>query len=124
MEYVYDLLGREHGEQNSSACTYRQIGMEEAQEMMEKEKNYILLDVRTEEEFVQGHIPGAINIPNERISMQKLSELPDEEQLIMVYCRSGVRSKQAAQKLVKAGYHNITEFGGILDWPGETDVAY
>lgn len=124
MEHTYDVFGQGYGEQKSTDGTYHQIGMKEAQEMMEKEKNYILLDVRTEEEFVQGHIPGAINIPNEQISTQKLQELPDEDQLIMVYCRSGVRSKQAAQKLAWAGYHNITEFGGILDWPGETEVEY
>lgn len=99
---------------------YRQITMDEAVTMMEEEKNYIILDVRTAEEFVDKHIPGAINIPNETIGTEEISELPDKEQLILVYCRSGNRSKQASEKLVKLGYTNIVEFGGIKDWPGET----
>ncbi len=99
---------------------YRQIGMDEAVEMMENEKNYIILDVRSEQEFEEQHIPNAINVPNETIGTKELPELPDKEQLIMVYCRSGNRSKQASEKLVKIGYSNIVEFGGIKDWPGET----
>lgn len=99
---------------------YHQIGMDEAVEMMENEKNYIILDVRTEQEFEEQHIPKAINVPNETIGTKELPELPDKEQLIMVYCRSGNRSKQASEKLVKIGYSNIVEFGGIKDWPGET----
>ena len=100
--------------------SYRQIGMAEAIAMMEEESGYIILDVRTPEEFAQKHIPGAINIPNETIGDAAIPELPDKEQLILVYCRSGNRSKQAAEKLVKLGYTNIVEFGGIIDWPGET----
>ena len=100
--------------------TYRQITMQEAVEMMEKEENYIILDVRTHEEFAAGHIPGAIVIPNETIGTEELPQLPDKDQLIMVYCRSGNRSKQASDKLVKLGYTNIVEFGGINSWPGET----
>lgn len=99
---------------------YRQITMDEAVTMMEEEKNYIILDVRTAEEFADKHIPGAINISNETIGTEEISELPDKEQLILVYCRSGNRSKQASEKLVKLGYTNIVEFGGIKDWPGET----
>lgn len=99
---------------------YRQITMDEAVTMMEEEKNYIILDVRTAEEFADKHIPEAINIPNETIGTEEISELPDKEQLILVYCRSGNRSKQASEKLVKLGYTNIVEFGGIKDWPGET----
>ena len=102
------------------ANTYRQITMQEAVEMMEKEENYIILDVRTHEEFAAGHIPGAIVIPNETIGTEDIPQLPDKDQLIMVYCRSGNRSKQASDKLVKLGYTNIVEFGGIIDWPGET----
>ncbi len=98
---------------------YRQISMTEAQSLMETEKNYVILDVRTPEEFAQGHIPGAINIANEQIGREKRPELPDENQLILVYCRSGNRSKQAAGKLAQAGYTNIIEFGGIRDWLGE-----
>ncbi len=100
--------------------SYRQITMDEAIMMMEKEKDYIILDVRTPEEFADKHIPGAINIPNEIIGTEEISELPEKDQLILVYCRSGNRSKQASEKLVKLGYTNIVEFGGINDWPGET----
>ena len=98
---------------------YRQVTMEEAIAMMETESGYILLDVRTPQEFRDRHIPGAINVPNEDIGTGKILELPDKEQLILVYCRSGNRSKQAAEKLVALGYTGIVEIGGILDWPGE-----
>ena len=104
----------------AEANTYRQITMQEAVEMMEKEENYMILDVRTHEEFAAGHIPGAIVIPNETIGTEDIPQLPDKDQLIMVYCRSGNRSKQASDKLVKLGYTNIVEFGGINSWPGET----
>ena len=100
--------------------TYRQITMQEAVELMKKEDNYIILDVRTEQEYVAGHIPGAIVVPNETIGTEEIAQLPDKDQLIMVYCRSGNRSKQASDKLVKLGYTNIVEFGGIIDWPRET----
>ena len=100
--------------------TYRQITMQEAVELMEKEDNYLILDVRTEQEYAAGHIPGAIVIPNETIGTEDIPQLPDKDQLIMVYCRSGNRSKQASDKLVKLGYTNIIEFGGINSWPGET----
>ena len=99
--------------------TYRQITMQEAVEMMEKEENYVILDVHTHEEFAAGHVPGAIVIPNETIGAEEIPQLPDKDQLIMVYCRSGNRSKQASDKLVKLGYTNIVEFGGIIDWLGE-----
>ena len=101
-------------------ASYRQIGMDEAIEIMEKESGYIILDVRTPAEFSEKHIPGAINVPNESIASDEIAELPNKEQLILVYCRSGNRSKQASEKLVKLGYTNIVEFGGINDWPGET----
>lgn len=94
--------------------------MSEAITMMEKEKDYIILDVRRPDEFAEKHIPGAINIPNEIIGTEEIKELPNKKQLILVYCRSGNRSKQASEKLVKLGYTNIVEFGGIIDWPGET----
>ena len=100
--------------------SYRQIGMDEAIELMENESDYIILDVRTEAEFSEKRIPGAINVPNESIGSDEIAELPDKGQLILVYCRSGNRSKQASEKLVKLGYTNIVEFGGINDWPGET----
>ena len=102
--------------------SYRQITMDEAVAMMEKEEDYIILDVRTVAEYNEKHIPGAINIPNETIGADAIPELPDKDQLILVYCRSGNRSKQASEKLVKLGYTNVVEFGGIIDWPGETET--
>ena len=102
------------------ASGYRQINMDEAVAMMDEESGYIILDVRTPEEFSDKHIPDAINIPNETIGTEEILELPDKDQLILVYCRSGNRSKQASEKLVALGYTNIVEFGGINDWPGET----
>ena len=108
------------GVSTETSSSYQQISMEEAVSMMEKEDSYILLDVRTVEEFEERHIPGAINIPNETISSEEILELPDKNQLILVYCRSGNRSKQASQKLAQQGYTNIVEFGSINDWTGET----
>ena len=100
--------------------TYIQITMDKAVEMMESESNYIILDVRTFEEYNERHIPGAICVPNESIGTEPIDELPQKDQLILVYCRSGRRSKEAAEKLAAMGYSNIYEFGGILDWTGET----
>ena len=99
--------------------SYLQISTDEAIAMMEEKNNYIILDVRTPEEFADKHIPDAINIPNESIGTEEILALPDKEQLILVYCRSGNRSKQASQKLAALGYTNIAEFGGINDWPGQ-----
>lgn len=104
----------------SEETGYRQVTTDEAISIMEEEKDYIILDVRTPEEYKSKHIPGAINIPNETIGTEDIPELPDKEQLIMIYCRSGNRSKQAAEKLAAQGYTNIVEFGGINDWTGET----
>ncbi|MBE6970481.1 MAG: rhodanese-like domain-containing protein [Ruminococcaceae bacterium] len=98
---------------------YRQIGMEEAIAMMEEESDYVILDVRTAEEYSEKHIPGAINVPNESIGSADIPELPQKDQLIMIYCRSGNRSKQALEKLAALGYGNVVEFGGIIDWPGD-----
>ena len=103
-----------------SEASYQQISMDEAIAIMESESDYIILDVRTTEEFADKHIPDAINIPNETIGTEDIPELPDKDQLILVYCRSGNRSKQASDKLVGLGYTNIVEFGGINDWLGET----
>ena len=102
------------------APTYRQVSSDEAAAMMASESDYLILDVRTREEYEQGHIPGAVCVPNESIGSGELSALPRKDQLILVYCRSGNRSKQAAQKLADAGYTNIVEFGGILSWTGDT----
>ena len=101
--------------------SYRQITMDEAVVMMEEETGYVILDVRTPEEFAEKHIPGAINIPNETTGTDEITQLADKDQLILVYCRSGNRSKQASEKLAALGYSNIVEFGGINDWKGETE---
>ena len=103
----------------SDSNTQQQITAEEAANMMQSETDYIILDVRTAQEYASGHIPGAVNIPNETIASEAIQQLPDKEQLILVYCRSGNRSKQASEKLVNLGYTNIVEFGGINDWSGE-----
>ena len=103
----------------ASAQDYRQITMDEAVAMMESETGYIILDVRTVSEYESGHIPGAICIHNETIGTAEIPELPDKDQLILVYCRSGNRSKQASTKLAALGYTNIVEFGGINTWPGK-----
>lgn len=105
---------------NEQENSYRQISMDEAVTMMEEESGYIILDVRTPEEFRERHIPNAINIPNETIGSEDIQELPDKDQLILVYCRSGNRSKQASGKLAELGYMNIVEIGGINDWTGDT----
>ncbi len=99
--------------------TYKQISSDEAAELMKTEKDFIILDVRRQDEYDSGHIPGAICVPNETIGTADIPELPDKSQLILVYCRSGRRSKEASQKLADMGYTNITEFGGIIDWKGE-----
>lgn len=106
---------------SSSKGSYRQISMDEAVVMMKDEKNYIILDVRRPDEYAEGHIPGAINVPNEEIGTAEIAELPDKSQLILVYCRSGRRSKEASEKLARLGYKNIVEFGGILDYEGEIE---
>ena len=97
----------------------KHVSMDDIVEIMNENKNYIILDVRTIAEYNEGHIPNAICIPNETIGNNTISELSDKEQLILVYCRSGNRSKQAAEKLKKLGYTNLIEFGGIIDWKGE-----
>ena len=97
------------------------ITAEEAKQIMDSEKGYIILDVRAQEEYDQGHIPGAIVISHEEITEKAEEVLTDKGQLILVYCRSGRRSKIAAEALVELGYTNIREFGGISDWPYETE---
>lgn len=100
---------------------YQSITMEEAKKRFEQDGTYLIVDVRREDEFAAGHIPNAVNIPNETIGNTSPSELPDKEQTIYVYCRSGNRSKQASEKLSALGYEHIVEFGGILDWTGEIE---
>ena len=101
--------------------TYTQISAEEAMELMESEEDYIILDVRTQEEYDEKHIPGVVLVPNETIGKGEIKELPDKDQMILVYCRSGNRSKQASGKLIQLGYTNVYEFGGINSWPGEVE---
>ena len=103
------------------SATYEQISGAEAKALMDSESGYIIIDARTQEEYDQGHIPGAILIPEYEIADRAESELPDKDQLLLVYCRSGRRSKIAAEELVKLGYTNIKEFGGIIDW--EYDIV-
>lgn len=107
-------------EESGGAGSYRQISQEEAMRMMEQDDGHVIVDVRRQEEYDSGHIPGAILIPNESIGSTQPAELPDLQQIILIYCRSGNRSKQAAQKLADMGYANIYEFGGINTWTGET----
>ena len=99
--------------------SYQQISQEEAKKMMEADDGHVIVDVRRQDEYDAGHIPGAILIPNESIGDTQPKELPDQNQIILIYCRSGNRSKQAAQKLFDMGYTRIYEFGGIIDWTGE-----
>ena len=96
---------------------YTQITQDEAKRIMEEEDDYVIVDVRREDEFAEGHIPGAILIPNESITeYEPPEELKDSDQIILVYCRSGRRSKEAAEKLAKMGFSRVYEFGGIIDW--------
>ena len=103
----------------SSSVTYEQINGAEAKTLMDSESGYIIIDARTQEEYDEGHIPNAILIPEYEIADRAKKELPDKDQLILVYCRSGRRSKIAAEELVKLGYTNVKEFGGIIDWEYE-----
>ena len=107
--------------ENGQGAVYVNITAEEARQIMDSEEGYIILDVRTQEEYDQGHIPGAIVISHEKISEKAEEVLTDKDQLILVYCRSGRRSKLAAEALVELGYTNIKEFGGIIDWPYGTE---
>ena len=107
--------------ENDQEAVYVNITAEEAKQIMDREEGYIILDVRAQEEYDQGHIPGAILIPDTEIETQAEEVLTDKDQLILVYCRSGRRSKLAAEALVELGYTNIKEFGGIIDWPYEVE---
>ena len=102
-------------------AVYMNITAEEAKQIMDSEEGYIILDTRTQAEYDEGHIPGAIVIPHDEITDRAEEELPHKNQLLLVYCRSGRRSKLAAEALVELGYTNIKEFGGIIDWPYEVE---
>ena len=108
------------GCQKTEEITYKQISQEEAAEMIVKDDGHVIVDVRRMDEYIEGHIPGAICIPNENIDRERPEKLPDLDQIILVYCRSGNRSKQASEKLAAMGYRNVYEFGGIITWTGET----
>ena len=114
------LFGLTACQDGSNTPTYDQITAEQAKTIMDTEKDYVIIDARTEEEFAEGHIENAILIPEYEIKDRAEKELPDKEQLILVYCRSGRRSKIASEELVKLGYTNVKEFGGIIDWPYKT----
>ena len=103
----------------SAEHSFRQVSQEEAVRLMETESDYLIVDVRRADEYASGHIPAAINVPNEEIGEEAPEALPEKDQLLLIYCRSGNRSKQAAGKLAALGYTKVVEFGGILDWEGE-----
>ena len=107
--------------ENKQEAVYINITASEAKEIMDTREGYVILDTREQYEYDESHIPGAIVIPHEEILEKAESALPDKDQLILVYCRSGRRSKLAAEDLVKLGYTNIKEFGGIIDWPYEVE---
>lgn len=101
------------------SASYTQISQDEAMKMMKEQSDYLIVDVRRPDEFAEGHIAGAVNVPNETIEDEAPDALPDKEQTLLVYCRSGNRSKEASQKLADMGYTNVYEFGGINTWKGE-----
>ena len=107
--------------ENKQEAVYVNITAVEAKEIMDSQEGYIILDTRTQEEYYEGHIPGAVLFPHEDVKAKAHVVLPDKNQLILVYCRSGRRSKLAAEDLVELGYTNIKEFGGIIDWPYEVE---
>lgn len=106
---------------SSNSSSYQQVDAETAKELMDTEDDYVILDVRTQAEYDESHIPGAILIPHDTVATAAKDALPDKGQLILVYCRSGNRSKQASQALVDLGYTNVVEFGGINSWPYEVE---
>ena len=108
------------GRSTPESLGYRTITAEEAKERLDAGAPLVLLDVRTQEEFDEAHIPGAVCLPNEAIGGRAPAELPDKDAEILIYCRSGRRSAEAAGKLAKLGYTNVADFGGIIDWPYET----
>ena len=116
---LLSLFGLTACQDGGKNATYEQITPQQAKEIMDTEQEYIIIDARTEEEFAEGHIENAILIPEYEIKDRAEKELPDKDALILVYCRSGRRSKIASEELIKLGYTNVKEFGGIIDWPYE-----
>ena len=119
MGFTIAGCGGDTVDERKEQAEYRRVTADEAQVLMQQTQDYLILDVRSPEEFAEGHIPHAINIPMERFGEAPPKELPDKAQKIFVYCRSGARSQQAAQKLANMGYTNIVEMGGIKDWHGD-----
>lgn len=115
--------GCENKDTDMKNNTYEKISMSEGIERMAADEDFILLDVRRADEFAAGHIPGAVNLPNEKIGTEEIASLPDKNQTIYIYCRSGNRSKKAADKLLALGYTSLIEFGGILDYSGELEYG-
>ena len=116
---LFALSGCSSVKEAQNTAAYKQISQEEAKEMMSRDDGHVIVDVRRQDEYDAGHIPGAILIPNESIGCDSPEALPDYDQIILIYCRTGNRSKQASEKLAAMGYTNIYEFGGINTWTGE-----
>ena len=112
-------VGTETPEEGKGEAAWKHITQDEAKRIMAEETGFIILDVRTKQEYDEGHIPGAVCIPNETIGEEEIQKLPDKDQTILVYCRSGRRSKEASKKLAALGYTGVLEFGGIQEWTGE-----
>lgn len=113
--------GNTNSDSGSNSNSYQQVDTEAAKELMDTEDDYVILDARTQTEYDEGHIPGAILIPHDTVATAAENALPDKGQLILVYCRSGNRSKEASQALVDLGYTNVVEFGDINSWPYEVE---
>ena len=109
---------KDTSEDTTDKAAYHKISVEEAYEMMASQE-VVVVDVRTREEHESGHIENAVLVPNESIGSEMPEALPDKEATLLVYCRSGRRSKEAAQKLLSLGYQNVYDFGGVIDWPYE-----
>ena len=120
MSVAFSILGCDGGapEECKEQAKYRRITADEAQVLMQKTPDYLILDVRSPEEFAEGHIPHAINIPMDQFGEEPPRELPDRRQTIFVYCVKGIRSMNVANRLAHMGYKNIVEMGGIQDWHG------
>lgn len=113
--------GQANNTTEAEKMTYKSISAEEAKKIMDEQEGYLIVDVRRDDEYAQGHVPGAILVPNETIREKAEESLPDKDQLLLVYCRSGRRSKEASAVLAELGYSNVMEFGGIIDWPYEIE---
>ena len=118
MAFTETACGGDSVRERKDQAKYRRITSDEAQVLMQQEQGYVILDVRTPEEFAQGHIPHAINLPENRIGEDPPKDLPDRDQTIFVYCTKGVRSMNVANRLAHMGYKNIVEMGGLQDWHG------